>query len=203
MAQPKYRPNEPIKPAAPEANKAEWQRTPGSFLNGQAYVDHVDGFAVELESKWGVGRLRLLADPALAAKFDRQVYKFNRAIIAGKLDEVQTEAKRMAAAWRALDHDATQRGAGPLSPDTWEVGLADGSVAVLCQSDADAAHVIKEGRSIKVYTLAEIGNLIDGFPEIAKAKDTFSGATVVAARRVRDPLDRFADAGEPLDDIPF
>jgi hypothetical protein len=60
--------------------------------------------------------------------------------------------------------------------------------------------VVAEGRAVSVFTLEEIGRLLSNYPDIAKAKLTFPGATITAVRRsVDDPLDAVQDTDEPLD----
>jgi hypothetical protein len=105
----------------------------------------------------------------------------------------------MANAWRALDAKATTLAQEPLSPVLWEIALADGSVAVLARSGADAGHVCASGRAVVVYTLDEIAKLLDANSLVAKVKASFPGAAVVASRRPSDPLDAFADSRQPID----
>src|SRR3954447_2491451 len=158
-----------------------------------------------MQSKWGVGRLRLLVPPETREKFDRQRYLFNAAIGHGDLEAVRREAKRMITAWLALDKVATSAGKAAISPTVWEVVLADGIVAAIVPSDDHARAVIAEGRTVAVYTLDEIGRLLSAYPEIAKTKLTFPGAEVTTIRKsVSDPLDAVRDAvslNDPLDDI--
>ena len=74
-------------------------------------------------------------------------------------------------------------------------------VAAIVQDDCAARCVVREGRHTAVYTLEEIGRLLAAYPDIAKAKDVFPGATVTAVRRsVEDPLNAIVDSNEPLDD---
>ncbi len=46
----------------------------------RSVIDGVDHVAVEMENKWGVGRLRLLVDDDMRERFDRQAMLFNEAI---------------------------------------------------------------------------------------------------------------------------
>ena len=46
----------------------------------RAIIDGLDQVAVEMERKWGVGRLRLLVSDLLRAKFDAQKDKLDAAI---------------------------------------------------------------------------------------------------------------------------
>jgi hypothetical protein len=182
------------------ATENSWARSPGTYIAGRAYLDGADETAAEMEAKWGCDRLRLLIGPELREKFDRQRYLLNQAIWHGELEAVRREANRMVSAWLALDCAAAAAGKSPLSPEVWEVPLADGSVAAIVPDDAAAHGVIAEGRKVSVFTLEEIGRLLSNYPDIAKAKLTFPGATVTAVRRsVEDPLKAVHDTTEPLE----
>ena len=187
------------------ATEHSWARTPGTYIAGRAYLDGADETAAEMETKWGCDRLRLLVGPELREKFDRQRYLLNQAIWHGELEAVRRESGRMVAAWLTLDRVASVAGHPPLKPEVWEIPLADGSVAAIVPDDAHAHHVVAEGRKVAVYTLEEIGRLLSNYPDIAKAKLTFPGATITAVRRsVEDPLKAIHDTQEPLnDDIGF
>lgn len=185
----------------PMADERSWARSHGTYIAGRAYIDGADETASEMEAKWGAGRLRLLVCPELREKFDRQRYLFNQAIWHGELEQVRRESQRMVSAWLALDRDAAANGKQPISPQVWEVALADGSVAAIVPSNDHAHAVIGEGRMLAVYTLDEIGRLLSNYPEVAKAKLTFPGATVTEVRRsVEDPLNAVHDTDGPLDD---
>jgi hypothetical protein len=111
----------------------------------------------------------------------------------------------MVNAWKALDAAAETAGASTHNPEVWEVVLADGCIAAIVR-DAEAAHrVVYEDRRAQVFTLEEIGRLLDAYPAIAKAKAMFPGATVTAVRQsIQDPLDSIEDSKALLDDeIPF
>jgi len=172
-----------------EYQSIPWMVTPGAYIAGRAALDEADALEVELEVKWGRDRLRLLVDTALREKFDRQRYLTSQARWSGQLDDVQREARRMAAAWRTLDKAATESGAQVLDPAMWEVTLDDGTVATLVREPQLANRVLADGRRINVYTLQEIANMISAFPEVVKAKETFPGAKVEKTKTaVSDPL---------------
>jgi hypothetical protein len=154
------------------ASEKSWARTPGTYIAGRAYLDGADETAAEMEAKWGCDRLRLLVDPELREKFDRQRYLLNQAVWHGELEEVRREAGRMVNAWQALDRAALAAGKQPLSPVVWEVPLENGSVAAIVPDDASARAVVGEGRAVSVFTLEEIGRLLSNYPDIAKAKLT-------------------------------
>ena len=184
--------------ARPLGSPQSWARTPGTYISAQAHIDGADQVARDMELKWGVGRLRLLVPPELREKFDRQRYLLNRAVWHGDLEAVRQESSRMTVAWLALDKAATEAGAAVLSPEVWEVGLEDGTVAAIVRDGAEAA--MASGRAVAVYTLDEIGRILSHCNAIADVKLTFPGATVEAVRRPGDPLDRFADTSGGLDE---
>ena len=177
-----------------------WAKTPGTYISGSAAIDGADKVARDMELKWGADRLRLLVTLELREKFDRQRYLFNQAIWHGDLAAVQEQSRRMLAAWMALDRAAEAAGAPKLDGAVWELTMSDGSVAALVRDGAHAKAVIAEGRDVRVYTLDEIGRLLEAYPQIAVAKDQFPGATVTALRPLADPLDRLRDSDVGIDD---
>lgn len=188
-------------PVRPLGDERSWARTHGTYIAGRAYLDGADETASEMEAKWGADRLRLLVGPELREKFDRQRYLLNQAIWHGELEEVRTQANRMVTAWLALDRAATAAGKQPLERQVWEIGLADGSVAAIVPTNEHARLVNAEGRQVSVFTLDEIARLLSGYPELAKAKLTFPGATITAVRRsIDDPLLDVHDTSVSLDD---
>ena len=185
----------------PVSETRTWAQAHGTYISGQAYIDEADKLAAAMEGKWGCDRLRRLVGPELREKFDRQRYLFNQAIWHGDLEAVRREASRMANAWRALDTEAERLGATKLDPQVMEVVLADGRVAAIVPDNDHARLVIHEDRRMDVYTLEEIARLLNGFPELARVKDSYPGSEVVAARRsITDPLDAIHDTGEALED---
>ena len=166
-----------------------WMATPGMYIAGRAALDEADALEVDLELKWGRDRLRLLVDTDLREKFDRQRFLTSNARWTGDLEDVRREAQRMVKAWRALDKAAESSGAQILDPAIWEVCLEDGSVATIVREPQLANRILAEGRRVNVYTLEEIAHMIYAFPEIAKVKQEFPGATVTKTKtRVTDPL---------------
>ena len=55
-----------------------WADETPSWLAGRAALDEADALAIELERKWGCGRLRLLVSPELRARFDAQRWKLRK-----------------------------------------------------------------------------------------------------------------------------
>lgn len=160
----------------------------------QSIVAGIDHLVAEMERRWGVGRLRLLVGDDLRAKFDRQVSKLGEALDAYDLAAVRVHGPAMVRAWQALDRAATDAGARPLEPVVWEVRLADGTVAAIVRSTAEAHAVALDGRQGQIWTLEEIARVIDRWPEIGRAKATFPGAIVTDIRDRR----RAADLNDEL-----
>jgi hypothetical protein len=182
---------------------ADWMQTPSAYIEGDSALTECDQAAREVEGRWGVDRARLLVGEELRTKFDRQRYLLNRAIYHGTLEDVRTEARRMASAWRAVDRAATEAGMQPVSPDVWEVAL-DGKVYALVRT-ADEAHALAaDGRSREVWTLEEVARALQAFTMTSVVKLAFPGAQVVAIRTPSDPLRGVPDSNTALNDpIPF
>jgi hypothetical protein len=179
-----------------------WTATPDSYLAGMAAIDGADHVALDMERKWGVGRLRLLVDAATREKFDKARWRYGEAMRAGSLEDVQREAGNMLKATQALDRLAEAAGALPLDPvRVWEVGLKDGTVAVLCRTMEDTHRVVADGRLGVVYALDEIGKLIDHYREVVAAKIVWPGATVTAVRRPVDPLPAITQHDDTVEDL--
>jgi hypothetical protein len=150
-----------------------------------AIIDGVDAIARQMERKWGIGRLRLLVDEALRIKFDAQKSKFDAAVAAGQEIYIRAQAEGMRRAWLALDRAATDDGAQVLAPEVWECALpASGEVVSIVRTEVEAHHVARDG---EVWTLAEIGVLIERLgDDVRQVKRRFPGSVVVDVRD-RDP----------------
>ena len=184
----------------PLGNPKSWASSHGTYISGQAAIDGADAVAIAMEARWGAGRLRLLVPAELRERFDKQRFKFDAAIWHGDMESVKREASRMITAWQTLARAAEAAGAPLLSPEVWEVALADGTVVALVRSPEDAHAVVADGRRVMVYTLAELAIMLENYQEVTKVKITFPGAEVVQIRRdISDPLNGIRD-GVSLDD---
>lgn len=143
----------------------------------RAIIDGLDAVTVEMERKWGVGRLRLLVSDLLRAKFDAQKDKLDAAIATNRETYIRAQAEGMKRAWSALDRAASEAGHQPLSPEVWECVLpSSGEVVALVHSEAEARHVCRE---MRVLTLAEVGRVIEALGDtVLEAKTAFPGATI-------------------------
>jgi len=193
-------PKAAARPAAPD-----WQRSPGTYIAGQAALDEMDAVAIEMERRWGAGRLRMLVDVGLRERFDRQRYLVNHAIHHGDLEEVRVQSQRMVKAWQAADRVATEAAQPRLASGVWEIALANGRVLALARSASEAATYDAGGRDVELWTLEEVARMVEGGHFVQSVKRSFPGAVVVAVRStIDDPLLKLADSRAGLDDdIPF
>jgi hypothetical protein len=148
----------------------------------QSIVDGVDEEARRIEDKWGVGRLELLVPDDMREKWRRQQRRFRQAIASQDVEQVRSAGGAMHRGYAVLDEEARARGFPPLDPDIWEIAMSDGRVIAFCRNSADAFHAFRQGRHADVWTLEEVKHLIEAWPEIALAKQSFAGAEVVSAR---------------------
>jgi len=201
MAKPSRQKNPPTAVTNPNG----WDASHGTYIAGRAHLDGVNALALQMQERWGQGRLRLLVSPELREKFDRQLYRVSAAILHGDLETLRQECARMCVAWRTLDREASRVGAEPINPEFWEVVLDDGTVAVIVKDNDAAFKVIADGRAKVVYTLDEIARLMSHHKDVARVKLQWPGATVAAVRRsIPSPLDAIRHAGsfdDPLDDL--
>lgn len=174
----------------------------------KAYIDGVDATVRQAEAKWGIGRLPMLVDNDFRAKFYRQQAKWRAALetaydakicTSGMMEAVKASSAAMGRAWGAIEASAVEAGHKPIAPDIWEIALKDGRLVAFVQTSAEAGAVIADGRHVVVYTLDEVGNLLDALPDLlGLAKAAFPGAEVVAKR---ERVDRsWTRSG---DEIPF
>jgi hypothetical protein len=125
----------------------------------RAMVEDVDQVALAMERKWGIDRLRLLVPVELRARFDVQKARLDQAIASNLEDHVLVQSQGMVRAWEALDRAAADACQSPLCPQIWQLSLPrTGEVVSLVRTEAEAHHVVAEGR---VFTLAQIATLID------------------------------------------
>jgi hypothetical protein len=179
-------------------------------ITTQAVLDGLGARVHELELKWGRDRMRLLVDDGLRARFDQQQQLLADAVAADDQEQIVLHAQAMRRGWEALDAAATEAGAFPLSPRVWECVLPDGEVVSIVRTEAEAIHVAREG---EVYSLSEVGKMIDRLGRgIRGAKTMYSGT--IAEIRAKDPVtlaaqereayvDAMADRFEPDQETPF
>ena len=184
--------SKPVDPKPPGYTRSAWDV---DLIT--AAIDRLDAVAARHENLWGPGRLRLLVDDELRAKFDRQTKRVNSLIWSDDQParDVVPHIDGLARGWAVLDQAARAAGHQPLPPDVWEVRTDDGRVFAICRDNADAwlAGIAAkgEGRALAVYTIAEVARLLGAYPDVARVKAAFPGALVERAQIASDlpPMD--------------
>lgn len=164
-------------------NKIHTAEDTNRFLLALAPIDIA--FSIS-ESRWGVGRLERLQSSAVLASYQRGWDVYRAALDDGDAEALEQVGPKMIAALAFMDSQATAAGHQPLAPDTWEAALPDGTVLVVCRSNAEASAVLRaskasdglsyettlppdlgvtvrlqhEGRTLIVVTMAEVSRLV-------------------------------------------
>ena len=139
----------------------------------------LDRVAVEMEGKWGVGRLVRLVSPELAARFGSAKDKLNDAIRANDGESVANRAAVLIRGWQALDKAATETGCEALPLRTIAV-QHNGRAYVVAWDNGDVHKAAKLSRTpenvVSVHELLvayeALRNRLDG------VKQAFPGAEV-------------------------
>lgn len=148
----------------------------------QAILDGVDEVVAASERTWGVGRLRLLVEDDLRARWDRQWMAWCRACEAYDLAAIRTQGAAVRRAIGVLEQVARAAGHEPLRPAVWEVEH-DGRVIAVCQTAAEAGVVAADGRQREVWTVDELVRVaLSGRAALSEVKAVFPGAEVTALR---------------------
>jgi hypothetical protein len=158
-----------------------------------------------IEAKWGIDRLPDLVDAEMRQRWWMQWDRLNAAIERGSGPDVEHAVEVTIRACGVLEARALELGAKPLTGDRWEAEMPDGGVLAIVRDKAEAANVQKEGRYDAVYSVAEVGRIIQQWRageagRLAESvKDVFAGAEIVEIKR-REPTE-----GERVlnDEIPF
>ena len=141
----------------------------------------LDRVAVEMEAKWGIGRLPRLVPPEVASLFGSAKAKLDQAIRENDPAEVAKRASVMIRGWQKLDQVASEAGADALPVRT--IGASfEGRAYVIVWDRADVSHAAKvSGQSVEnVVTVHELLAAYEGLKaKIAGVKQAFPGAEVV------------------------
>lgn len=150
----------------------------------QDALEPLDRVAVEMEGKWGVGRLPRLVTPEMAAKFSSARDKLDEAIRANDLAAVVAKASVLIRGWQALDQAATDGGHKTYPEAVWSK-LHRGTQYTIVLDRADVSKVAKDSKHpATVVTLDELLVVWDDFQGrrvIEETKTLFPGATVEKA----------------------
>lgn len=161
----------------------------------------LDAVSVEMERRWGVGRLVTLCRDNARLSFRKGWTAWQEAIARGDAQTAQGIVEGIKRCWAIMDAQAVADGHQPLSPEVWEARLDDGRVLAIARTNAEAIAVQREGRATIAYSLAEIARLLPKLEMMDAVKTEFHGATV---EQVIQKTEGFAESWattDPLHDM--
>jgi len=181
----------------PKPSKVYYQPTQPSMRRMQDALHRYDDVVSEVEGRWGVDRLVWLVGGELRDRFEQQMDRLNTAI--DKCDpSIEHEVEVTLRGVAALEQAAIAAGAKPLSGDYIEGRMPDGRVIAITATGYEAGKVKRDNREMVVYSVDEIGHIIEGLnkeaPVVDAIKNAFAGAEVQSVKPVPANLD---------DEIPF
>lgn len=181
----------------PKPSKVYYQPTQPAMRRMQDALHRYDDVVSEVEGRWGVDRLVWLVGGDLRDRFEQQMDRLNAAI--DKCDpSIEHEVEVTLRGVAALEAAAIAAGAKPLSGDYIEGRMPDGRVIAITATGYEAGKVKRDNREMVVYSVDEIGRIIEGLnkeaPVVDAIKNAFAGAEVVSVKPVPANLD---------DEIPF
>jgi len=181
----------------PKPSKVYYQPTQPAMRRMQDALHRYDDVVSEVEGRWGVDRLVWLVGGELRDRFEHQMNRLNAAI--DKCDpSIEHEVEVTLRGVAALEAAAIAAGAKPLTGDYVEGRMPDGRVIAITATGYEAGKVKRDNRDMVVYSVDEVGRIIEGLnkeaPVVDAIKNAFAGAEVVSVKPVPANLD---------DEIPF
>jgi hypothetical protein len=182
----------------PKPSKVYYQPTEGAMRRMQDALHRYDDVVSEVEGRWGVDRLVWVCGSSeLRDRFEQQMDRLNAAI--DKCDpSIEHEVEVTLRGVAALEQAAIAAGAKPLNGDYIEGRMPDGRVIAITATGYEAGKVKRDNREMVVYSVDEIGRIIEGLnkeaPVVDAIKNAFIGAEVQSVKPVPANLD---------DEIPF
>jgi len=162
----------------------------------QEAIEPLDRVAVEMEARWGAGRLPRLVTPETAARFGSAKAKLDGAIMARDVQDVCRRARVMIRGWQAMDQEARERGAEAWegraigirwNGQDWSIVWDRADLPLICQQSRAPERTIAAAELLHAWRALK--DRIAGIDEVRKV---FPGGEVV---RVDIPIGG--------DDIPF
>jgi hypothetical protein len=163
----------------PKPDKVYYAPSEGAMRRMQQALHRYDDVVSRVEQKWGVDRLVWLVPLDLRDRFEKQMDRLNDAI--DKQQDVEHEVEVTLRGVAAIEQAAVAAGAEPLSGEYVEGRMPDGTPLAIVPTDYDVAKVKRDNRDVQVYSVDEIGRILDSWSAsqtVAKVKDVFKGATI-------------------------
>lgn len=125
-------------------------------------VQPVDAVAIEMEAKWGRGRLQELVSPNTSAKFESAKAKLDVAIHDKDVQNIVKRAEIMIRGWKALEAEAIEAGHEAAPPEIWfcHAPEEDGKDEVRFAIAKNASTANLAQTDLPVYTLDEVARII-------------------------------------------
>lgn len=172
-----------------------------------AIIMTVDERARASNRKWGHNRLPHLVPLEWLDKFRAQKRKWENACfecsgspLPEDIETVRKHGEAMLRAFDRLDTIAVEAGADFADPAQWEFELNDGTPCILVRDRSDMGRVNAKGRTVQIWSLEEVADIIAKFPALISVKDAFPGAEVIQMRTSKVVVGALDDS---LSDLPF
>lgn len=183
----------------PKTDKVYYQPSQAAMRRQQQSLHKYDDEVNRLERKWGIDRLPWLVPLELRDRFYEQLDKLNAAI--DKCEGVDHEVEVTLRGCAAIERAAIEGGAQPLTGDYIEGRMPDGTVLAITANGYEAGKVKQDNRDMKVFTVDEVGVILEKWLEenkaktlVDEAKNVFPGAVVESIVKNQLLLD---------DEVPF
>lgn len=183
----------------PKTDKVYYQPSQAAMRRQQQSLHKYDDEVNRLERKWGIDRLPWLVPLELRERFYEQLDKLNAAI--DKCEGVDHEVEVTLRGCAAIERAAIEGGAQPLTGEYIEGRMPDGTVLAITANGYEAGKVKQDNREMKVFTVDEVGVILEKWLEenkaktlVDEAKNVFPGAVVESIVKNQLLLD---------DEVPF
>lgn len=183
----------------PKTDKVYYQPSQAAMRRQQQSLHKYDDEVNRLERKWGIDRLPWLVPLELRDRFYEQLDKLNAAI--DKCEGVDHEVEVTLRGCAAIERAAIEGGAQPLTGEYIEGRMPDGTVLAITANGYEAGKVKQDNREMKVFTVDEVGVILEKWLEenkaktlVDEAKNVFPGAVVESIVKNQLLLD---------DEVPF
>lgn len=183
----------------PKTDKVYYQPSQAAMRRQQQSLHKYDDEVNRLERKWGIDRLPWLVPLELRDRFYEQLDKLNAAI--DKCEGVDHEVEVTLRGCAAIERAAIEGGAQPLTGEYIEGRMPDGTVLAITRNGYEAGKVKQDNREMKVFTVDEVGVVLENWLEenkaktlVDEAKNVFPGAVVESIVKNQLLLD---------DEVPF
>lgn len=183
----------------PKTDKVYYQPSQAAMRRQQQSLHKYDDEVNRLERKWGIDRLPWLVPIELRDRFYEQLDKLNAAI--DKCEGVDHEVEVTLRGCAAIERAAIEGGAQPLTGEYIEGRMPDGTVLAITRNGYEAGKVKQDNREMKVFTVDEVGVVLEKWLKenkaktlVDEAKNVFPGAVVESIVKNQLLLD---------DEVPF